>query len=159
MQDFFCKKSVPVQVPVRRRFPPLKRRFFRDRPPLPAQRHPSSPPAVIRLRKRLDKSGKSEYSKRAGRACPTEFGPLAQLGERKVRNLEVRGSSPLWSTKKKNRPMAVFLFGGTKCSAVAEREVHYVREVWLRQMKCPFGTIAEHFTSLCGVSRNTSLAR
>ena len=27
------------------------------------------------------------------------FGPLAQLGERQVRNLEVRGSIPLWSTK------------------------------------------------------------
>ena len=27
-----------------------------------------------------------------------EQGPLAQLGERKVRNLEVRGSIPLWST-------------------------------------------------------------
>ncbi len=26
-------------------------------------------------------------------------GPLAQLGERQVRNLEVRGSIPLWSTK------------------------------------------------------------
>lgn len=26
------------------------------------------------------------------------FGPLAQLGERQVRNLEVRGSIPLWST-------------------------------------------------------------
>ncbi len=25
-------------------------------------------------------------------------GPLAQLGERQVRNLEVRGSIPLWST-------------------------------------------------------------
>ena len=29
----------------------------------------------------------------------TWYGPLAQLGERKVRNLEVRGSIPLWSTK------------------------------------------------------------
>ena len=29
------------------------------------------------------------------------LGPLAQLGERKVRNLEVRGSIPLWSTNKK----------------------------------------------------------
>ena len=28
-----------------------------------------------------------------------KFGPLAQLGERKVRNLEVRGSIPLRSTK------------------------------------------------------------
>ena len=28
------------------------------------------------------------------------FGPLAQLGERQVRNLEVRGSIPLWSTKR-----------------------------------------------------------
>ncbi len=26
-------------------------------------------------------------------------GPLAQLGERQVRNLEARGSIPLWSTK------------------------------------------------------------
>ena len=29
---------------------------------------------------------------------PPVNGPLAQLGERKVRNLEVRGSIPLWST-------------------------------------------------------------
>ena len=29
-----------------------------------------------------------------------KFGPLAQLGERKVRNLEVRGSIPLCSMKK-----------------------------------------------------------
>lgn len=28
-----------------------------------------------------------------------QYGPLAQLGERQVRNLEVRGSIPLWSTK------------------------------------------------------------
>ena len=27
------------------------------------------------------------------------YGPLAQLGERKVRNLEARGSIPLGSTK------------------------------------------------------------
>ena len=27
-----------------------------------------------------------------------QYGPLAQLGERQVRNLEVRGSIPLWST-------------------------------------------------------------
>ena len=31
----------------------------------------------------------------------SEYGPLAQLGERQVRNLEVRGSIPLWSTNKK----------------------------------------------------------
>ena len=49
----------------------------------------------------LDKSGKSEYSKRAGRACAAEYGVLAQLGERKVRNLEVRGSIPLYSTMQK----------------------------------------------------------
>ena len=42
-----------------------------------------------------------------------EYGVLAQLGERKVRNLEVRGSIPLYSTKPRNSSKAwipLFLF-------------------------------------------------
>ena len=30
-------------------------------------------------------------------SAKTEYGPLAQLGERQVRNLEVMGSIPTWS--------------------------------------------------------------
>ena len=37
--------------------------------------------------------------KKAGRHSRPSYGVLAQLGERKVRNLEVRGSIPLYSTK------------------------------------------------------------
>ena len=37
--------------------------------------------------------------KKAGRYSRPPYGVLAQLGERKVRNLEVRGSIPLYSTK------------------------------------------------------------
>ena len=37
--------------------------------------------------------------KKAGRQSRPLYGVLAQLGERKVRNLEVRGSIPLYSTK------------------------------------------------------------
>ncbi len=37
------------------------------------------------------------------------YGPLAQLGERQVRNLEVRGSIPLWSTKKYQIPQSLRL--------------------------------------------------
>ena len=37
--------------------------------------------------------------KKAGRRLRPPYGVLAQLGERKVRNLEVRGSIPLYSTK------------------------------------------------------------
>ena len=40
-----------------------------------------------------------------------KYGPLAQLGERQVRNLEVRGSIPLGSTKEKDSRRAVFFFG------------------------------------------------
>ena len=36
--------------------------------------------------------------KKAGRHLRPPYGVLAQLGERKVRNLEVRGSIPLYST-------------------------------------------------------------
>ncbi len=95
--------------------------------------------------KKLDKTGKNEYSKRAGAPDCIETGPclirsfnygpfaqlgarftrlhtrynfifllqgpIAQLGERKVRNLEVRGSIPLGSTKEKDSRRAVFFFG------------------------------------------------
>ncbi len=33
-------------------------------------------------------------------SAKTEYGPLAQLGERQVRNLEVMGSIPTWSIHK-----------------------------------------------------------
>ena len=39
--------------------------------------------------------------KKAGRYSRPPYGVLAQLGERKVRNLEVRGSIPLCSTRPK----------------------------------------------------------
>ena len=37
-----------------------------------------------------------------------QYGPLAQLGERQVRNLEVRGSIPLGSTKRENLQICGF---------------------------------------------------
>ena len=111
MQVFFCKESASICVPRRRRFPPSKGRTRLRRRPPSARGGVPFPAGAVRLRKRLDKSGKSEYSKRAGHSCRSEYGPLAQLGERKVRNLEVRGSIPLWSTKEKDSPSAVFFFG------------------------------------------------
>ncbi len=47
----------------------------------------------------LDKTAGKLYYNRCRDTGRTEYGVLAQLGERKVRNLEVRGSIPLYSTK------------------------------------------------------------
>ena len=47
----------------------------------------------------LDKAAGKLYHNRCRDTGRTEYGVLAQLGERKVRNIEVRGSIPLCSTK------------------------------------------------------------
>ena len=53
----------------------------------------------------------SAAGRRTQGACGL-YGPLAQLGERQVRNLEARGSIPLWSTKitLKNQRFAPLVF-------------------------------------------------
>ena len=43
------------------------------------------------------------------------YGALAQLGERKVRNLEVRGSIPLCSTKFNEKPIEISTFRWVFC--------------------------------------------
>ena len=45
----------------------------------------------------------------------TEYGPLAQLGERQVRNLEVMGSIPTWSTIRKSRLRTALSYCGSYC--------------------------------------------
>ena len=61
----------------------------------------------------------------------SEYGPLAQLGERQVRNLEVRGSIPLWSTKTKT-PDGVFFLGGPMKFALRASEILLRRVKLLR---------------------------
>ena len=43
---------------------------------------------------------------------PADFGEVAQLGERRVRNAEVEGSIPFFSTKSKRRPAGRLFHGG-----------------------------------------------
>ena len=62
----------------------------------------------------------------------TEYGCLAQLVEHSLDVRVVRDSSSLTSTMKKARDSVLF---STKCSAPAEREASFGREVWLRQVK------------------------
>ena len=54
--------------------------------------------------------------------CESYHGVLAQLGERKVRNLEVRGSIPLCSTNKKTihgmTPWIVFYWSKTRSASL-----------------------------------------
>ena len=50
-----------------------------------------------------------------------KFGPLAQLGERKVRNLEVRGSIPLRSTiQEVTRLGGFFVFSEVRLRSITQ---------------------------------------
>ena len=57
-----------------------------------------------------------------------QYGPLAQLGERQVRNLEVRGSIPLGSTKRENLQIcgfSRFYFVAIRLLAVKRKAARY----------------------------------
>ena len=64
-----------------------------------------------------------------------QYGPLAQLGERQVRNLEVRGSIPLWSTKRdKQAETSLFVSfypTNNRTNAVFERIYKEIRSIFI----------------------------
>ena len=66
--------------------------------------------------------------KKAGRHTRPSYGVLAQLGERKVRNLEVRGSIPLCSTKFNEKPIEISTFQWVFCCFASPPPFHIARD-------------------------------
>ena len=66
--------------------------------------------------------------KKAGRHSRPPYGVLAQLGERKVRNLEVRGSIPLCSTNFNEKPIEISTFRWVFCCFAFPPSFHIARD-------------------------------